>query len=62
MERTEFVAEGQMQIGPTEKFFVMLDGEYLGDRLVKHFRLPEEKDYTDLGRVRITVEMLEEPS
>lgn len=60
MERTEFVAEGQIQIGPTEKFFVLLDGEYLGERLVKHFRLPEEKDYTDLGRVRITVERLEE--
>ena len=60
MERTEFVAEGQMQIGPTEKFFVLLDGEYLGERLVRHFRLPEEKDYTDLGRVRITVEKLEE--
>lgn len=60
MERTEFVAEGQIQIGPTEKFFVLLDGEYLGERLVKHFRLPEEKDYTDLGHVRITVERLEE--
>ena len=58
MEHTKFVAEGQMQVGPTEKFFVLLDGEYLGERLVRHFQLPEEKDYTNLGRVRITVEKL----
>ncbi len=61
MERDDFVAEGVMGIGPTEKFFVFLDGEYLGKLLVDHFRLPEEKGYTDLGRVRVTVERLEEP-
>lgn len=60
MKRGEFVAEGKMEIGPTEKFFLFLDGEYLGKRLVDHFRLPEEKGYTDLGRVRVTVERLEE--
>ncbi len=61
MERDDFVAEGAMGVGPTEKFFVFLDGEYLGKLLVDHFRLPEEKGYTDLGRVRVTVEWLEEP-
>ncbi len=50
-----------MAVGPSEQFFVFLDGEYLGQTLVDHFRLPEEKGYTDLGRVRITVEQLEDP-
>ncbi len=60
MERSEnFVTEGQMQIGPMESFFIFLDGEYLGQRLVRHFGLPEERGYTELGRVRITVERLE---
>jgi hypothetical protein len=49
-----------MQIGPTEKFFVLLDGEYLGQQLVRHFRLPEERDYTALERVRVTVERLQD--
>ena len=61
MERGEFVAEGKVEIGPSEKFFVFLDGEYLGQKLMDHFRLPEERGYTDLGRVRVTVERLEEP-
>lgn len=60
MERDEFVAEGWIEIGPSEKFFVFLDGEYLGQRLVDHFQLPEERGYTNLGRVRITVKRLEE--
>ncbi len=60
MERTEFVAEGQVEIGPSTSFFVFLDGEYLGQQLVNYFQLPEERGYTNLGRVRITVEKLEE--
>lgn len=60
MERDKFVTEGQIEIGPSEKFFVFLDGDYLGQRLVDHFQLPEEREYTNLGRVRITVERLEE--
>lgn len=59
MEHGEFVAEGRVEIGPSEKFFVFLDGEYLGQRLMDHFQLPEERGYTSLGRVRITVERLE---
>lgn len=41
-------------------FFVFLDGQHLGQLLVDHFRLPAERGYTDLGRMRITVERLEE--
>jgi hypothetical protein len=61
MERGEFVAEGPMQLGPTDYYFVFLDGEYLGKRLCDHFGIPEERGYTEVGRVRITVEMLEAP-
>lgn len=61
MERSErFVVEGRMQIGPTERFFTFVDGEILRELLVNHFRLPREPIYTDVGRVRVTVEMLEE--
>lgn len=60
MERKEFVAQGKMEVGPSAQFFVFLDGDYLGQRLIDHFRLPEERGYTNLGRVRIVVEPLEE--
>ena len=49
-----------MQIGPSGQFFLFLDGEHLGHLLMKNFGLPEERSYTDLGRVRVTVERLEE--
>lgn len=58
MERDYFLAEGKMEIGPKGQFFTMLDGEYLGRLLLKHFELPEELGYTEVGRVRITVERL----
>ena len=60
MERGEFVAEGKIEIGPSAQFFIFLDGDYLGQRLIDHFQLPNERGYTDLGRVRIVVELLEE--
>lgn len=60
MEHRKFVAEGQMEVGPSARFFVFLDGEYLGQRLIDHFQLSEERGYTNLGRVRIVVEPLEE--
>jgi len=60
VERVEFVAEGKMEIGPKEQFFVFLDGEYLGRLLLDHYRLPAERGYTDLGRVRLTVEPLDD--
>jgi hypothetical protein len=60
MERGEFVAEGEMQIGPHEKYFIFLDGEYLAQLLIDHFGLPAERGFTDLGQVRVTVERLSE--
>ena len=60
MDRGEFVAEGLMEIGPSEKFFLFLDGERLGHLLLHHRRLPEERGYTKLGLVRVTVEWLED--
>ena len=61
MERGEVEVGGHMQIGPHETFFIFVDGEYLARLLLQHFGLPEERGYSDLGRVRLTVERLEEP-
>jgi len=61
MERDDFVAEGKLEVGPSERFFVFLDGDYLGQRLAEHFGIPEERGYTNFGHVRVTVERLEEP-
>ena len=61
MERGAFVAEGKMDVGPKEEFFIFLNGDHLGRQMTDHFGLPREKGYTSLGRVRITVERLEEP-
>ena len=40
------------------RFFVFLDGEYLGKAPIGHFGLPEDRGHTDPGRVRVTVERL----
>lgn len=62
MERDGFLAEGRLEVGPKEGFFVVLDGEHLGELLVRHFGLPEVRGYTDLGRVRVAARRLpEEP-
>jgi hypothetical protein len=60
MERGKFVAEGRMRVGPFEEYFVFLDGAILGQLLLRHYRLPEERGYTDIGRVRVTIERLDE--
>lgn len=62
MARGEFVAEGKLEIGPKKEFFVFLGGDFLGKLLVDHFDAAGELGYCDLGRVRITVEQLEEPN
>lgn len=59
MKRSVFEVEGKLEVGPKEHYFVFLDGEHLGRLLVESFELPEERDYKDLGRVRITVERLD---
>ena len=61
MERGAFVAEGKLELGPSVQYFLFLDGEYLGKRLLDHFGRPAEAGYTDFGRVRIIVEHLDEP-
>ena len=61
MERERFVSEGKLEVGPKEQFFAMLDGEYLGKLLLERFGGAKEQGYTDLGRVRVTVERLEGP-
>ncbi len=49
-----------MEISPSEKYFLFLDGEHLGQLLLRHLRLPERRGDTRLGRVRVTVEWLED--
>jgi hypothetical protein len=44
-----------------ETYLLFLDGEHLGTRVARHFGIPHEQGFTDLGYVRITVEQLEEP-
>ena len=60
MERGEFLADGSLEVGPSEKYFLFLDGEHLGQLLLRHFQMPEERGNTKLGRVRVTVERLED--
>jgi hypothetical protein len=60
MERGGFVAEGSMEVGPSKDYFLFLDGVHLGKLLLHHLRLPEERGDTELGRVRVTVEWLED--
>jgi hypothetical protein len=48
------------KIGPKERFFVFVEGEHLGKLLVEHFQLPGDLGYCDLGRVRVTVELLDD--
>ena len=57
----KFVREGIVEVGPKAQFFVFVDGDYLGALLSEHFGVSAETGYTPLGRLRITVERLEEP-
>lgn len=56
-----FVTEGIVDLGPKEDFFIFLDGEHLGKLLRKQFDVEAEAGYTQMGRLRITVERVEEP-
>lgn len=57
----KFVREGIVEVGPKAQFFVFVDGDYLGELLSDHFGVDAETGYTSLGRLRFTVERLEEP-
>ena len=56
------VAEGSVELGPKEDFFVFLDGEHLGSLLRRHFRVEPEVGYTPLRRLRVTVERADGPT
>ncbi len=56
----KFVAEGLLEIGPMRNYFIFLDGDQLGDLLLKHPGIPEQRGYRSAGRVRITVERIED--
>jgi len=58
----KFVAEGSVELGPKEDFFVFLDGEHLGTLLRKHFGVGAEVGYTPLGQLRVTVERADGPA
>jgi len=58
----KFVAEGSVELGPKEDFFLFVDGEYLGSLLRTHFGGDAETGYTSLGRLRVTVERVEAPA
>jgi hypothetical protein len=60
MEQGKFVVEGDMQIGPQKQFFIFLDGEHLGQLVLRHRRIAEERGDTKVGRVRVTVEWLDD--
>lgn len=55
------MAEGDLELGPKEDFFVFLDGEHLGRLPREHFGLASETGYTPLGRARVTVEFAADP-
>ena len=57
----KFVREGRVELGPKEDYFVFVDGEYLGKLLRTNLGVDAEAGYTSLGRMRVTVERLEEP-
>jgi hypothetical protein len=59
--RTDFVVEGQIEVGPRGTFFAFVDGDFLGRILSQYAGVePRENEYTKLGRARISVEWLED--
>lgn len=56
----KFGADGSVELGPKEDYFIFLEGEHLGTMLRKHLGVNAETGYTPLGRLRITVERLSE--
>jgi hypothetical protein len=59
--RRDFVAVGQIEVGPGAEYFAFFDGEMLGKVLSRHAGVePTSGEYTKLGRARITVEWLED--
>jgi hypothetical protein len=59
-QRESYVVEGRLEIGPEELPLVFVEGEELGGLLLRRFPLSPDQGYYRLGRVRVTVERLEE--
>ncbi len=60
-QKRDFSIEGLVELGPRADYFAFLDGEFIGRLLTQHAGVePKEGEYTRLGRVRLTVEWLEE--
>ena len=59
MEQSRFTIEGQTELGP-EQFPLFVDGEAVEPMLIEQFRLPKVRQYYRLGRVRVTIELLNE--
>ena len=59
MEQKRIVVEGQAELGP-DQFPLFIDGEAVGYMLVERFQPPEVNEFYRLGRVRVTVELLDE--
>lgn len=41
MDPNKLVAEGKLEVGPKEEFFIFLNGDHLGKLFVDHFIWPE---------------------
>lgn len=57
--QNRFVVEGRAELGP-DQFPLFVDGEAVGPMIVEHFRPPAVDQYYRLGRLRVTVELLDE--
>ncbi len=57
-----FVRAGIVDLGPTEDHFTSVYGGNLGKLPGTYFGGDAEPGYTSLGRLRVTVERVEEPA
>ena len=59
--RKNFVVEGLVEVGPRSDLLLFVDAEQIGYLFLQHSGVvPKENEYTPLGRVRVSVEWLED--
>ena len=59
--RKNFVVEGLVEVGPRSDLLLFVDAEQIGYLFLQHSGVvPEENEYTPLGRARVSVEWLED--
>jgi hypothetical protein len=59
--RKDFVVEGLVEVGPRSDFLLFVDAEQIGYLFLQHSGTKrKENEYTPLGRVRVSVEWLED--